>query len=64
MNVAGHTVTLAAPSDAELMVTSHGLKFAMLNVNFRTGYWFFDGVADFTPPGGLARFLDNGEPPV
>lgn len=29
-----------------------------------TGYWFNDTGADYEPGAGLARFLDQGEPPV
>jgi len=29
-----------------------------------TGYWFLDRQTDYSPPDDLARFLENGEPPV
>lgn len=29
-----------------------------------TGYWFLDRSTDWTPPQGLAAFLDDGPPPI
>lgn len=31
---------------------------------FFTGYWFTEPEANWTPPAGLARFLNDGPPPV